>query len=122
MRIALVITLGLLIGLTGCRKNEKDVQMTISEPSAQPPAELPTTPDSSEPAYYDAAPPPIQSAVLPPPTQPSMSYTIIRGDTLWSIAVRELGNGQRWREISALNPGLNPNKLRVGQTITLPPR
>ena len=43
-----------------------------------------------------------------------------KGDTLWSIAQRFLGDGQRWREIVELNPGLEPSKLKVGQVIILP--
>lgn len=31
------------------------------------------------------------------------SYTVVSGDSLWSIAARLLGNGERWREIFHLN-------------------
>jgi nucleoid-associated protein YgaU len=47
-------------------------------------------------------------------------YTIRRGDTLWGIAERRLGSGQRWREIADLNPGLDPARLSIGQEIVLP--
>ena len=50
------------------------------------------------------------------------SYTIKKKDTLWSIAVKHLGDGQRYREIIAANPGLDPKKLAVGQTIKIPPK
>ena len=50
------------------------------------------------------------------------TYTIQKGDTLWSITVRCLGDGRRFREILAANPGLNASKLAVGQTINIPPR
>ncbi len=55
-------------------------------------------------------------------TSPSgaRTYTIKRGDTLWAIAERHLGSGQRWREIAELNPGLDPAKLAIGQEIRLP--
>ena len=56
-----------------------------------------------------------------PPAQPaSRTYTIRKGDTLWSIAQREYGDGQRWKDISAANPSADPKKLAVGQQITLP--
>jgi len=59
--------------------------------------------------------------VVPAPSAGS-TYTIKKKDTLWSIAVTHLGNGQRYREIIAANPGLDPKKLAVGQTIKLPPK
>ncbi|MBC8372158.1 MAG: LysM peptidoglycan-binding domain-containing protein, partial [Planctomycetes bacterium] len=50
------------------------------------------------------------------------TYTIKKKDTLWSIAAAHLGDGQRYREILAANPGLDAKKLAVGQTIKLPPK
>ncbi len=50
------------------------------------------------------------------------TYTIQKKDTLWSIATRLLGNGQRYRDILAANPGLDAKKLAVGQTIKIPPK
>jgi len=58
--------------------------------------------------------------VTPPAT--GTTYTIKKKDTLWSIAVAHLGNGQRYREIIAANPGLDPQKLAIGQTIKIPPK
>jgi 5'-nucleotidase len=48
------------------------------------------------------------------------TYTVRKGDTFWNIATRQLGNGHRWKEIAEMNPGVSPNKLRVGQTIRIP--
>ena len=50
------------------------------------------------------------------------TYTIQNRDTLWSITVRCLGEGRRFREILAANPGLDARSLTVGQTINIPPR
>jgi 5'-nucleotidase/UDP-sugar diphosphatase len=47
-------------------------------------------------------------------------YTIKKGDSLWSIAQAKYGNGNKWKTIAAANPKLDPNKVRAGQTITLP--
>jgi nucleoid-associated protein YgaU len=54
------------------------------------------------------------------------------GDCLWNIAGRQLGPGATnaaidwaWRSIYALNRaaiGDNPNLIRPGLTLTLPPR
>lgn len=36
------------------------------------------------------------------------------------IARAQLGDGQKWRQIASANPGINPNNLKVGQSITIP--
>jgi len=43
-----------------------------------------------------------------------------KGDTLRSIARRELGDERRWKEIASANPGLDPAKLAIGQRLKLP--
>ncbi len=55
-------------------------------------------------------------------------YEVQLGDELWDIAVRELGGGQRWRELAAANPGLDIDAplvpgtlLRVPGTVTVAP-
>lgn len=50
------------------------------------------------------------------------TYTVVRGDCLWAIAKRMLGNGSRWREIYALNQDKirNPNLIYPGQVLVLP--
>ncbi len=42
------------------------------------------------------------------------------GDTLVSIAARELGNPERWRDLMKLNGGLQPDNVKPGQSIRLP--
>jgi nucleoid-associated protein YgaU len=49
-------------------------------------------------------------------------YVVGKGDSLSSIASRELGSAKRWTEIQALNGGLDPRRLAVGAQILLPPR
>jgi DNA-binding SARP family transcriptional activator len=49
-------------------------------------------------------------------------YTVQPGDSLWSIAVRELGSGTRWKEIALLNDGrLEPGGLVFGESKWLLP-
>lgn len=48
------------------------------------------------------------------------TYTVRKGDTLYSIAQRELGSKGRWQEIAALNGG--SDSLSPGTTIKLPAR
>lgn len=42
-------------------------------------------------------------------------YRVKAGDTLQSIALAVLGDGERWKEIAALNPGLTPESFKAGQ-------
>lgn len=49
-------------------------------------------------------------------------YTIQKGDSLWMIAQRELGNGYRWKYLYEINKDKlkNPNKLKAGTKIVIP--
>lgn len=49
-------------------------------------------------------------------------YTVKKGDTLWTIALAQLGSGHRWKYLAELNKDTvrNPNKLRPGQKIIIP--
>ena len=64
------------------------------------------------------------TATTPAPqtAEPAQSiYTVAEGDTLWSIAKRQLGKGSRYREILDLNPRLTENTpLTIGMKLTLP--
>ncbi len=42
------------------------------------------------------------------------------GDTLMAMAKAQLGDGQRWPQIVAANPGLDPAKLVIGSRILVP--
>ena len=64
----------------------------------------------------------IPGGTTPPPGRcpaGSFSYTIRSGDTLWNLASRYNTTVQA---IMAINPGLNPNNLQVGQIICIPYR
>jgi 5'-nucleotidase len=47
-------------------------------------------------------------------------YKVKKGDSLWSIAQAKYGNGNKWKQIAAANPKINPDRVQAGQTITLP--
>jgi len=47
------------------------------------------------------------------------TYTVVKGDSLWSIAKKKLGSGARHPEITALN-GLKSGNIKVGQTLKIP--
>jgi LysM repeat protein len=51
-----------------------------------------------------------------------MPATVQPGDTLWALAQRHLGDGNRWNEIHALNRDVipDPNLIEAGQVLRLP--
>jgi len=70
---------------------------------------------SPTPQSQPIAPSPTPTPV--PPTSGNVTYTIEWGDTLYSLAARY---GTSVDAIVAANNLLNPNLLRIGQTLTIP--
>ena len=50
-----------------------------------------------------------------------VDYTVKPDDTMWTIAQQWLGDANRWVAIARANPAINPDRLRVGQRLRLPP-
>jgi nucleoid-associated protein YgaU len=100
-------------------------------PAIDPLTGLPVGPGSLQPSttYGETVLPGATSATSPfgagPATAPTLvagprDYTIRKGDTPSGIAARELGSSGRVSEILALNPGLDPKRLQIGQVLKLP--
>ena len=143
MRHVLAVALLAAIGCGGCEKQPEGPQTTdMGPPEATAGPLRPLEPPAGDvpSAEYGATAPgpvireiPANSAVfappdpmpvpapapVPEPARPRM-HTIQRGDTFIKIARSIYGEDRRWKDIAAANPGLNPNKLQVGQTIVLP--
>ncbi len=47
-------------------------------------------------------------------------HVVVAGESLWSIAADELGDGARWRELAERNGISDPRRLAVGQEIEIP--
>lgn len=47
------------------------------------------------------------------------THTVKKGETLWAICQKELGDGSKYKEIATLNNLSNPNLIKVGQVIKL---
>ena len=48
------------------------------------------------------------------------TYTVVRGDNLWNIAVRAYGDGFKWTEIAKANNLANPSLIHSGNVFKLP--
>jgi nucleoid-associated protein YgaU len=89
---------------------------TQPQPVAMQPAAQPVVYDTQQTNNYPAAPTPTNNTG----SMGGSSYTVKKGDTLFSIARTRYGNGNQWQRIAAANPGLSPQTLKAGQTIQLP--
>ena len=50
----------------------------------------------------------------------SESYLVKKGDTLWDLADKMLGNGSKWKEIAKLNGIKDPRSLQIGTKLKIP--
>ena len=71
--------------------------------------------------------PPRPSATPPKPTRTLPAghkwYVVRKGDAgFWDVAEKEYGSGLLWKHIADANKGVNPGRLRVGQSLVVPPR
>ena len=51
---------------------------------------------------------------------PGNSYTVVRGDNLWKIAVRAYGDGYKWVELAKINNLKNPDLIHSGNVLIIP--
>ena len=124
MRYAVMCLLAISLVSVGCNKNKGPQTMSNEPPVSQTPP-----PEAMAPAEPSLPP------VEPAPTQPksieslsneapqataSGTYIIQPGDTFIKIARKLYNNEHRYKDIQALNPGVDPRKLRVGQVINVP--
>ena len=48
------------------------------------------------------------------------TYTVVKGDNLWNIAVRAYGDGYKWTAIAQANNLTNPHLIFSGNRLTIP--
>lgn len=76
-------------------------------------------PSPREPTHLVSVAEPAKSVAKHPAPTPS-PYRVVAGDTLYRIAARIYGDGRRWPEVAAANPGLDLRRLRPGQFLKVP--
>ena len=105
---------------------------TISNPNLIYPGQVIWTPREVAAPTPNPTPTPTPTPTPNPNPSPgvpgqSRQYIIRRGDTLWGIAQRELGNGNRWREIMKTPTGgtftdADAGKIQPNTSVYLPIR
>lgn len=114
--------IALIQDLLGMQK-DRNAQFMIAEveeimlPSGRVPPELKA--QQVDENRYEAEQ---RETVESSPRVSARDYTVQEGDSLWTIAKRELGNGNRWEYLYELNKDRvkNPNKLKPGTVIIIP--
>ena len=89
---------------------------SVAAPSRMSPfSPRPTMPSAPSPA------PSVNPSTLIP-SREFQQLQVRPGDSLWRMARRYLGDGARWQELLALNPGLaaHPDSLVAGSTVIVP--
>ena len=119
--VALIVVVGVTVGC----------QQKAGEPA---PTIYPPEPAGGLGPYDDVPPPPEPSAsvIRPPkpitpapiPAEPSERvHVVVKGDTLWAIARKYYGPGAKRGQVQGIidaNPGINPDRIFVGQKIIVP--
>ena len=89
--------------------------MRVKPTAQEPPTEVKPIPVAAPAATKEAAP------VLSTP-EPSLYVHIVRwpGESLSHIAQWYTGAGKNWKILVEANPGLNPNRILIGDEIFIP--
>ncbi|OBH44066.1 LysM peptidoglycan-binding domain-containing protein [Mycobacterium mantenii] len=84
------------------------------EAAAEPAADESAAP--AEEAVAEQAP----AEAAPEPEPATRTYTVVSGDTLWAIAERFYGDGNRYQAIADASGIPNPDLIQPGQVLTIP--
>lgn len=125
MKTLAVVSLGIVLALTGC--NKKPAATSPEAPpldpgitgTSEPPRDPVVAPRDPVVAPRDpvVTPPRPGPVVTPPPPAGAKTYTVVKGDTLTSIAKRF---NKKVTDISAANKLTDPSKLSIGQVLVIP--
>lgn len=103
--------------LVGCQTKTQVPADTATELPPEEPLQVVETVDTDKKDESVKSEVPPASEVEVAVAEENTIYTIRKNDTISGVAARY---GLRWQDVMAVNPGINPKRLRVGQTIRLP--
>lgn len=110
--------IGAFVFIQGCGTTRPHQPAKVSQPAPPvlPPRAATTVPAAPRPQFR----PPVVSTPEPIHFDPSQvgSYVVQKGDSLSKIAKR---HGLRSRDLAEINQISDPNKIRIGQKLILPP-
>ncbi len=141
--LAVHVVLLCVLLIAGCNKKDPadlaanpDTTGGTPAPQSTEPPPWPTNPPTPPPSptqdHAAVTPPPLvpsnNTVVAPPvpltpepiasaPSAAETEHTIVKGEVLATIA-KKYGVG--WKAIEAANPGINPNRLKIGDKIKIP--
>lgn len=78
------------------------------------------TTDTAEPAAEHMSEPAPEPVSEPVPEPAPRTYTVVSGDTLWAIAERFYGDGNKYPVIADASGVANPDLIHPGQVLTIP--
>ena len=73
---------------------------------------------SVQPSYNPTPAPHVFPPVRQQPSPAASTYTVVAGDTMWSIAYKKCGNGLAWEKLQHENSN-NPWRITPGQVLTV---
>jgi nucleoid-associated protein YgaU len=91
------------------------VQVSPPPQPVHPVTQVAYAPEPVTPVVYEPAP--LINGAGP---LAGSTYTVQKGDTLWSISTRVYGDGKQYRRIVAANPAIRGESINIGQRITIP--
>lgn len=105
---------------SSARRSDSAVETNPQVTNVTPPPAPSVTPPAA--AAEPGAPAPSETSTPVEPVAPAQgrTYTIHKGDTLYSIAKAHYGSGKAVNKILQANPGISPTHLKIGQVIVLP--
>jgi len=123
----------LALGVVGCEQKRKEEELPQIDPaeldaSTPSPGPMPAKTEAGEsgtPAVEVETPPTPPPATTAKPTGGTPeTYTMKRGDTLYSLAKRFYGDGKLWPRIADANKGKvrDVTDIPVGTVLTIPPQ
>jgi nucleoid-associated protein YgaU len=96
-------------------------QSQTAAPTPIPPVASPAASPAASPVVVPASSPQSTSSA----DQPGQTHTVGEGDTLASLAQQYYEDPAEWRKIYEANKdaiGENPDALKIGQTLKIPPK